>query len=87
LRHEIVPYGLRSTAPSTVAEMRTTGAHIGTHYGTDLIDYVHQEFGGPGMDRMDARWDPQGVRALLARLLLLTSRGSTLASPTRVLVG
>jgi AraC-like DNA-binding protein len=25
LRHEIVPYGLRSTTPSTVAEMRTTG--------------------------------------------------------------
>ena len=31
------------------------------YYGTDLIDYVHQEFGGPGMDRTDARWDPQGT--------------------------
>lgn len=29
------------------------------YYGADLIDYVRQEFGGPGMDRRDPRWDPQ----------------------------
>ncbi|WP_203916214.1 hypothetical protein [Rugosimonospora africana] len=28
------------------------------YYGMDLIDYVHQEFGGPGTDRMDERWQP-----------------------------
>ncbi|MDN5916968.1 MAG: hypothetical protein L0I76_17990 [Pseudonocardia sp.] len=33
------------------------------YYGMDLADYVHQEFGGPGMDRTDERWDPQGTVA------------------------
>jgi hypothetical protein len=28
--------------------------------GTNLIDWVRQEFGGPGIDRTDRRWDPQG---------------------------
>ena len=29
-------------------------------YGTDLVDYVHQEFGaGPGVDRGDERWRPR----------------------------
>jgi hypothetical protein len=30
------------------------------YYGTDLLDYVHQEFGGPGTDRTDPRWEPLG---------------------------
>ena len=30
-------------------------------YGIDLVDYIHQEFGGPGMDRTDQRWDPQAT--------------------------
>jgi hypothetical protein len=30
------------------------------YYGTDLVDYVHQEFCEPGMDRTDPRWDPRG---------------------------
>jgi hypothetical protein len=29
------------------------------YYGTDQIDYVPQEFGGPGMDRTDPRSDPR----------------------------
>lgn len=28
-------------------------------YGTDLVDYIHQEFGGPGIDRTDPRWTPR----------------------------
>ncbi len=28
-------------------------------YGTDLHDYVHQEFGGLGMDRRDEGWQPR----------------------------
>ena len=28
-------------------------------YGMDLVDYVHQEFGGPGIDQTDARWKPR----------------------------
>lgn len=31
------------------------------YYGVDLVDYVHQEFGGPGMDRTDQRWDPRAT--------------------------
>ncbi len=31
------------------------------YYGLDLVDYVHQEFGGPGMDRDDERWRPEST--------------------------
>ena len=33
------------------------------YYGTDLIDYIHQEFGGPGMDRADQSWNPHATVA------------------------
>ena len=32
-------------------------------YGTDLVDYIHQEFGGPGIDRADPRWQPRPTAA------------------------
>jgi hypothetical protein len=55
---------------------------------TDLIDYVHQGFGGGPGDGPDGRAvRSAGFCALLARLLLLTSRASALAALTRVLVG
>ncbi|MFC0437881.1 hypothetical protein [Kutzneria buriramensis] len=28
------------------------------YYGVDLSDYIHQEFGGPGLERSDPRWQP-----------------------------
>lgn len=28
------------------------------YYGLDLSDYIHQEFGGPGLDRADPAWNP-----------------------------
>lgn len=28
------------------------------YYGVDLADYIHQEFGGPGLDRADPAWNP-----------------------------
>ena len=31
------------------------------YYGTDLVDYIHQEFGGPGIDRNDPRWQPRAT--------------------------
>lgn len=31
------------------------------YYGVDLVDYIHQEFGGPGLDRMDERWQPNAT--------------------------
>jgi hypothetical protein len=30
-------------------------------YGIDLVVYIRQEFGGPGMDRTDRPWDPQAT--------------------------
>ena len=30
-------------------------------YGMDLVDYIHQEFGGPGLDRTDPRWQPHAT--------------------------
>jgi hypothetical protein len=30
-------------------------------YGMDLVDYIHQEFGGPGMARDDERWRPKST--------------------------
>lgn len=31
------------------------------YYGTDLVDYIHQEIGGPGLDRTDPRWQPHAT--------------------------
>jgi hypothetical protein len=28
------------------------------YYGLDLADYIHQEFGGPGLSRTDPAWQP-----------------------------
>ena len=31
-------------------------------YGTDLVDYLYQEFGiGPGIARTDPRWQPHAT--------------------------
>lgn len=54
--HRYLPAG-RGTSGHPVLSIWQTDI---IYYGTDLIDYVHQEFDGPGMDRTDARWDPQG---------------------------
>ncbi|MGW1062088.1 hypothetical protein [Micromonospora rubida] len=31
------------------------------YYGMDLADYIHQEFDGAGIDRMDPRWNPNAT--------------------------
>ncbi len=54
--HRYLPAG-RGTFGHPVLSMWQTDI---IYYGMDLIDYVHQEFGGPGTDRTDARWDPPG---------------------------
>jgi hypothetical protein len=33
------------------------------YYGMDLMDYIHQEFGGPGADRTDQHWNPNATVA------------------------
>jgi len=33
------------------------------YYGIDLVDYIHQEFGGQGLDRTDKNWNPTATVA------------------------
>jgi hypothetical protein len=33
------------------------------YYGMDLVDYIRQEFGGPGLDRTDKHWNPTATVA------------------------
>lgn len=55
--HRYLPAG-RGTYGHPVLSMYQTDI---IYYGTDLIDYVHQEFGGPGLDRQDETWDPKAT--------------------------
>lgn len=55
--HRFLPSG-RGTHGHPVLSMWQTDI---IYYGTDLVDYLHQEFGGPGMNRMDERWNPQAT--------------------------
>jgi hypothetical protein len=63
--HRYLPAG-RGTFGHPVLSMWQTDI---VYYGVDLIDYVHQEFGGPGMNRTDPRRDPQGSVAFWLDLL------------------
>jgi hypothetical protein len=53
--HRYLPGG-RATSGHPVLSMWGTDIIC---YGTDLVDYIHQEFGGPGIDRTDPRWQPR----------------------------
>ncbi|MFE2527237.1 hypothetical protein ACFXEL_23645 [Streptomyces sp. NPDC059382] len=55
--HRYLPAG-RGTYGHPVLSMYQTDI---IYYGTDLVDYIHQEFGGPGMDRQDEAWDPKAT--------------------------
>lgn len=55
--HRYLPAG-RGTYGHPVLSMYQTDI---IYYGTDLVDYVHQEFGGPGLDRQDEAWDPKAT--------------------------
>jgi hypothetical protein len=57
--HRFLPAG-RGTVGHPVLSMVQTDI---IYYGTDLVDYIHQEFGGPGMDRTDQRWNPNATVA------------------------
>ncbi|WP_030299379.1 SMI1/KNR4 family protein [Streptomyces katrae] len=57
--HRYLPAG-RGTYGHRVLSMYQTDI---IYYGTDLVDYVHQEFGGPGLDRQDEAWDPKATVA------------------------
>jgi hypothetical protein len=55
--HRYLPAG-RGTHGHPVLSMWQTDI---IYYGTDLVDYIHQEFGGPGLDRSDPRWNPRAT--------------------------
>lgn len=55
--HRFLPAG-RGTSGHPVLSIKQTDV---IYYGMDLVDYIHQEFGGPGMDRTDARWNPRAT--------------------------
>lgn len=55
--HRFLPAG-RGTFGHPVLSMYQTDI---IYYGVDLVDYIHQEFGGPGMDRSDERWTPHAT--------------------------
>jgi hypothetical protein len=57
--HRFLPAG-RGTAGHPILSIVQTDI---IYYGTDLVDYIHQEFGGPGMDRTDQRWNPNATVA------------------------
>src|ERR1700742_2178441 len=52
--HRYLPAG-RGTSGHPVLSVYQTDI---IYYGLDLSDYIHQEFGGPGLDRADPAWDP-----------------------------
>jgi len=45
------------------------GARLGVYYGTDLVDYIHQEFGGPGLAKTDPGRNPQATVAFWKEFL------------------
>nr|WP_244231242.1 hypothetical protein [Saccharomonospora piscinae] len=55
--HRYLPAG-RGTFGHPVLSMWQTDI---IYYGMDLTDYLHQEFGGSGMDRTDERWQPRAT--------------------------
>lgn len=52
--HRYLPAG-RGTSGHPVLSVYQTDI---IYYGLDLADYIHQEFGGPGLDRSDPAWNP-----------------------------
>jgi hypothetical protein len=55
--HRFLPSG-RGTFGHPVLSVHQTDI---IYYGLDLADWVSQEFGGPGLDRGDAAWDPRAT--------------------------
>ena len=52
--HRYLPAG-RGTSGHPVLSVYQTDI---IYYGVDLSDYIHQDFGGPGMSRDDPAWNP-----------------------------
>jgi len=52
--HRYLPAG-RGTSGHPVLSVYQTDI---IYYGVDLSDYIHQEFGGPGLSRTDPAWRP-----------------------------
>ncbi|MCV7236314.1 hypothetical protein [Mycobacterium branderi] len=64
--HRYLPAG-RETFGHPVLSIHQTDVIC---YGTDLVDYVFQEFGvGPGIERSDPRWRPRPTVAFWSDLL------------------
>lgn len=55
--HRFLPAG-RGTFGHPVLSIHGTDI---IYYGMDLSDYIHHEFGGPGLDRGDERWTPKAT--------------------------
>ena len=64
--HRYLPAG-RGTFGHPVLSIHQTDVLC---YGTDLVDYVYQEFGfGAGVERTDQRWRPQPTVAFWSDLI------------------
>jgi hypothetical protein len=64
--HRYLPAG-RGTFGHPVLSMYQTDIIC---YGTDLVDYIYQEFGaGPGVERKDPRWQPRPTVAFWSDLI------------------
>jgi hypothetical protein len=55
--HRFLPAG-RGTFGHPVLSIHQTDI---IYYGMDLADYIHHEFGGPGLDRDDPAWQPKAT--------------------------
>jgi hypothetical protein len=52
--HRYLPAGRGSSGHPVLSVYQTDIIY----YGVDLSDYIHQEFGGPGLARTDPAWQP-----------------------------
>jgi hypothetical protein len=55
--HRFLPAGHRTFGHPVLSIHQTDIIY----YGMDISDYVHHEFGGPGLDRSDERWTPKAT--------------------------
>jgi hypothetical protein len=55
--HRYLPAGRGTSGHPVLSVMQTDIIY----YGVDLAEYIHQEFGGPGLDRYDPRWQPRAT--------------------------
>jgi hypothetical protein len=55
--HRFLPAGSGSAGHPVLSVHQTDLIY----YGVDLLDWVSQEFGGPGLNRADQAWNPQAT--------------------------